>query len=257
MLQPETSPDMSSSPNARFTASPPSTLSKALQTAVLCPTFVANLFGNICVCLAVARVRYLRQRPSSSILVSLAISDLSMLSFLLFRLIWLYDLEAAYKVCEHFSLLLGILTFVSIAHICLLSCDRYVAVICPLRYPEIVSKRRVRGALVVAWVAPLASMLAVPLIYSNERSVLYRTDAFGCTESNSKPSLAHKVHISFNITFFMVIPLVVMIFVYSRITKISLFHNNRVEPGENLNPEMAEVKSKRRKEMKWMKTIGK
>ena len=243
---------MSSSLDARFTASPPSTLSKALQTAVLCPTFAANLLGNICLCLAVARVRSLRQRPSSSILASLAISDLSMLSVLLFRLIWLYDLEAASKDCEHFSLLLVALSYVSIVHICLLSCDRYVAVICPLRYPEIVSKRRVRGAL-----APLTSILTVPLIYSNERSASYRTDALGCTESNSKPSLAHKVHLSFNITFFVIIPFLVMIFVYGRIAKISLFHNNRVEPGENLNPEMAEVKRKRRKKMKWMKTIGK
>ena len=247
---------MSSSLDARFTASLPSTLSKALQTAVLCPTFAANLLGNICVCLAVARVHSLRQRPSSSILASLAISDLSMLSVLLFRLIWLYDLEAASKVCEHFSLLLVALSYVSIVHICLLSCDRYVAVICPLRYPEIVSKRRVRGALAVAWVAPLASILTVPLIYSNERSASYRTDALGCTESNSKPSLAHKVHLSFNITFFVIIPFLVMTFVYGRIAKISLFHNNRVEPGENLNPETSEVKRKRKKEIKWLKTIG-
>lgn len=247
---------MSSSLDARFTASPPSTLSKALQTAFLCPTFVANLLGNICVCLAVVRVGSLRKRSSSSILASLAISDLSMLSFLLYRLIWLYDFEAASKVCEHFSLLVATLSFVSIAHICLLSCDRYVAIICTLRYPEIVSKRRVRGALAVAWGAPLASLLAVPMIYSNERSALYRTDVLGCSESDSKPSLAHQIHVAFNITFFAVVPFLVMIFVYSRIATISLFHNNRVEPGENLNPETAELKRKRRKEMKWMKTVG-
>ena len=147
---------MSNSLDARVTASPPGTLSKALQTAVLFPTIVANLLGNICICLAVLRVCSLRKRPSSSILASLAVSDLSMLSFLLFRLIWLYDFEAASKVCEHFVFLVGTLTYVSIAHICLLSCDRYVAIICPLRYREIVSKRRIRGALAVAWGVPLA-----------------------------------------------------------------------------------------------------
>ena len=248
---------MSNSLDARFTVSPPSTLSKALQTAVLCPTFVANLLGNMCVFLAVVQVRSLRERPSSSILASLAVSDLSMLSFLLFRLIWLYDFEAASKVCEHFSLLVATMSFVSIAHICLLSCDRYVAIICPLRYPEIVSKRRVRGALGVAWGAPLASLLAVSMIHSNERSSLYRTDALGCSESDGKPLLAYQVHVAFNFTFFVATPFLVMIFVYGRIAKVSLFHNNRVEPGENLNPETAELKRKRRKEMKWMKTIGK
>ena len=95
------------------------------------------------------------------------------------------------------------------------------------------------------------------VIHSNEKSALHRTDGLGCSESDSKPSLAHQVHIAFDITFFVVTPFLVMSFVYGRIAKISLFHNNRVEPGENLNPEKAELKRKRRKEMKWMKTIGK
>ena len=109
------------------------------------------------------------------------------------------------------------------------------------------SKRRIRGALAVAWGAPLASLLAVSVIHSNERSALYRTDALGCSESDSKPSLAFQVYISFDITFFVATPFLVMIFVYGRIAKVSLFHNNRVEPGENLNPETAELKRKRKK----------
>ena len=84
-------------------ASLPSTLSKVVQTTVLCPAFVANLFGNIWVCLAVARVRSIKQRPNTPFLASLALADLSFSSFLLFRLIWLYDFEAASKVCEFFA----------------------------------------------------------------------------------------------------------------------------------------------------------
>lgn len=48
-----------------FSASLPSTLSKPAQTTVQCPAFVANLFENICVCLAVARIRSLKQRPNT------------------------------------------------------------------------------------------------------------------------------------------------------------------------------------------------
>ena len=84
------------------TISSPSILSKALQTTVLCPTFIANLLGNMYVCLAVARVRSLRQRPGTSILASLALYDFSLSSLLLLRLIWLYDNEAATKVYEFF-----------------------------------------------------------------------------------------------------------------------------------------------------------
>ena len=67
-----------------FRASLPSTLSKVVQTTVLCPALVANLFGNIFVCLAVARVPSLKQRPNTPFLASLAMTDLSFSSFLFF-----------------------------------------------------------------------------------------------------------------------------------------------------------------------------
>ena len=54
----------------------------------------------------------------------------------------------------------------------------------------------------------------------------------------------------------MVIPFVMMIFVYGHSAKISWFQSNRVEPGENPNPETAELRRRKKKEMKWMKTIG-
>ena len=243
--------------NPGFTASPPSTVSTALQTAVLSPTFVANFLGNVCVCLAISRVRSLRQKPSSSIVASLAVSDFSLLSFLLFRLIWLYDLEAASKVCEHFLMLLAALSYVSIVHICLLSCDRYAAIVYPLRYLTIVTTRRVKRALLVTWGAPVLSMVVLPLFYADSDSSLFRRSIIGCSESGSTPSLVHKVHLSCNFSLFVAIPFMVMIFAYGRIAKISWFQSNRVEPGENLNPETAELRKKKRKEMKWMKTIGK
>jgi len=120
-----------------FTALSPSIVSTALQTAVLGPTVIAYLFGNICVCLAIWRVRSLRQKPDSYILASLAMCDFSWLSCLLFRLIWLYDFEAVSRLCEHFVIIQATLVHVDIAHICLLSCDRYIAILYPLTYTEI------------------------------------------------------------------------------------------------------------------------
>ncbi|XP_078363965.1 D(1)-like dopamine receptor [Oculina patagonica] len=240
-----------------FTASPPGTVSTALQTAVLSLTFVANFLGNICVCLAISRARSLRQKPSSSILASLAVSDFSLLSFLLFRLIWLYDFEAANKACEHFLVLLGALSYVSICHICLLSCDRYIAIIYPLRYKAILTTTRVKLALLVSWGAPVISIVVLPLFYGDSDSAQFRTSIIGCSESTDEPSLLHKIHLVFNFTLFVAIPFVVLLLVYGHIAKISWFQSNRVEPGENLNPETAELRRKKRKDMKWMKTIGK
>ncbi|KAL9975824.1 hypothetical protein ACROYT_G013029 [Oculina patagonica] len=238
-----------------FTASPPGTVSTALQTAVLSLTFVANFLGNICVCLAISRARSLRQKPSSSILASLAVSDFSLLSFLLFRLIWLYDFEAANKACEHFLVLLGALSYVSICHICLLSCDRYIAIIYPLRYKAILTTTRVKLALLVSWGAPVISIVVLPLFYGDSDSAQFRTSIIGCSESTDEPSLLHKIHLVFNFTLFVAIPFVVLLLVYGHIAKISWFQSNRVEPGENLNPETAELRRKKRKDMKWMKTI--
>lgn len=239
-----------------LTAPSPSIVSTVVQTAVLGSTVIANLVGNICVCLTIWRVRTLRQKPGSFILASLAMSDFCWLSFLVFRLIWLYDFEAVSRMCEHFVTILAILLHVDIAHICLLSCDRYIAIIYPLRYTDIVTRTRVKLALLVAWGAPVVSMVILPLFYVDSDSAQFRTSLLGCSESTREPALLHKVHLVFNIALFDAIPFAMMIFVYGQIAKISWFQSNRVEPGENLNPERAGMRRRKRKEMKWIKTIG-
>ena len=178
-----------------FTAPSPSIVSTTLQTAVLGPTVIANLIGNICVCLAIWRVTSLRQKPGSSVLASLAISDFSWLSFLLFRLIWLYDFEAVYKMCEHFVIIHATLLHVDIAHICILSCGRYISILYPLRYTEIVTRTRVKLALLIAWGAPVVSMVSLPLFYVDSPCSQFRTSILGCSQSTSEPALLHKVHL--------------------------------------------------------------
>ena len=242
-----------------FSASLPSTLSKVVQTTVLCPALVANLFGNICVCLAVARVPSLKQRPNTPFLASLALTDLSFSSFLLFRLIWLYDFEAASKVCEFFAMVICTHSLVTVIHICLLSYDRYVAIANPLRYRSIMTTKRVKRVLTAAWFAPLVGKIILPFSYRSNSSTQFRRSMIGCLDSaaENKPSLIHITNIALNITFLMALPLAVTVFVYIRIAKISWTLSNQLEPGEYLNPEKAELRRRRKKEMKWVKTIGK
>ena len=232
-----------------------SNLFKALQTTVLCVAFLTNLLGNICVCLAVIRINSLRQRPTSSILASLAVSDIASLSFALFSLVWLYDMKAACMNYQYFFTILAVLLYVSSIHICLLSCDRFVAIVHPLRYREVVTKEKVRRALVCAWSVPLVATITVPWIYYDGR-VPYSAALVGCEKLHSEPSRAFKIHVICNFAFFVAIPFVVMIFVYSYVGKVARSQNNRVWAGEHLTPELAEKERKRKKEMKWMRTIS-
>ena len=238
-------------------ALPPSLLTKALETAVLCPILLVNLFGNICVCLAVAYVRSLKKRPSALILASLAVSDLASLSFVLFRLVWLYNAEAACAKYQYFVAMQVALTYISSVHILLLSCDRYVAIFHTMRYTEVVTIVKVRRALLVAWGLPSVSTLFFPWIYPMKGRSAYVAAMVGCAELPSEASQIHIFFAVFNFTFFVSIPFLVMIFIYCRIAKIAWSQNSRLWPGENLNPELSELTRKRKKEMKWVKTISK
>ena len=233
-----------------------STPFKGLQTTALCFVFLANLIGNICVCLAVIRVSSLRRRPMASILASLALSDMASLSFTLFRLVWLYDMKAACMNYQYFFTILATLLYVSSIHICLISCDRFVAIVHSLRYPYVVTKERVRRALVFAWIVPLVATVPVPWIYYDGR-VPYSAALVGCEKLSIEPSQAYKIHVACNFTLFVVIPFVVMIFVYSYVGKVARSQNNRIWAGEHLTPELAERERKRKREMKWMRTISK
>ena len=139
----------------------------------------------------------------------------------------------------------------TVIHICLLSYDRYVAVGNPLRYRSIMTTKRVKRVLTAAWFALLVGKIILPFSYRSNSSTQFRRSMIGCLNSaaENKPSLIHVTNIAFNITFLMALPLAVTVFVYIRIAKISWTLSNQLEPGEYLNPEKAELRRRRRKEM--------
>ena len=228
--------------------------SKVFVSTILCTIFLTNLLGNTCTCLVVFHERSLKERPSSLLLSSLAICDLSALLQVLLYLILLYDLQAACNLSQYFTLLVPAFFFTSIVHICLLSVDRYIAILNPLRYNEIVTSRRVKRALAIAWFSPFASACIVPLAFFDKQALSFGPGVLGCLNSSSEPPLAKLIQSTLNVVGFGMIPLLVTIFVYGRIAKVSWQQNHRTEPGTHLNPEH---ERRQRKEMKWMKTIGK
>lgn len=246
---------MDDSSQATITSPSSISLSKVFLSIILCAIFLTNLLGNTCTCLVVFHSRSLKERPSSLLLFSLAVCDLSALIFPLLYLILLYDLQAACNVSRYFLWLPGpVLFFTNIVHICLLSVDRYIAILHPLRYNVIVTKRRVKRALVIAWFSPFASVCIFPLAYSREEAISFILSLLGCWGSSSEPPLSKVIHSALNIAGFGMIPILVTTFVYGRIAKVSWQQSNRTEPGTRLNPEQ---ERRERKEMKWMKTIGK
>ena len=141
-----------------------------------------------------------------------------------------------------------------IVHNCLLSVDRYIAILHPLRYNVIVTTKRVKRALVIAWFSQFASACIGSLAYSDEQAISFRLGVIGCLSYSSEPPLSKKIHSALNFVGFGLIPILVTTFVYGRIAKVSWRQSNRTEPGTRLNPEQDR---RQRKEMKWMKTIGK
>ena len=245
---------MDDSSQATITTPSSISFSKVFISTILCAIILTNLLGNICTCFVVFHERSLKERPSSLLLFSLAVCDLSALLLPLFYLILLNDLQAACSVSRYFMLLVPALFFTNIFHICLLSVDRYIAILLPLRYNEIVTTKRVKRALVIAWFSPFASACIFPVAYSDEEAISFSAGVIGCLNSSSKPPLSKMIHSALNVVGFGIIPLLVTTFVYGRIAKVSWQQSNRAEPGTRLNPEQ---ERRQRKEMKWMKTIGK
>ena len=242
--------------SSQATITTPSSISfpKVFLSTILCAIFLTNLLGNTSTCLVVFHARSLREKPSSWLLSSLAVCDLFALLLPLMYLILLYDLQAACNVSRYFMPLFSALLFTNIMHICLLSVDRYIAILRPLRYNEIVTTKRVKRALVIAWFSPFASACIFPLVYSDEQAISISLGVIGCLNSSSKPPLSKMIHSALNVVGFGLIPILVTTFVYGRIAKVSWQQSNRTEPGTHLNPGQ---EKRKRKEMKWMKTIGK
>ena len=104
----------------------------------------------------------------------------------------------------------------------------------------------------MAWAAPVASWIALPLCY-RERGGLVMLRGMGCLELSDKTSPFVKAHLILNVAIFGGIPFAVMVFVYFRIFKISRLQNKREHLG---NPPLFSMK-KSGMTAKWLKAIGK
>ena len=102
-----------------------------------------------------------------------------------------------------FNMFFNMFTLVSVANIFIMTLDRFISIVRPLRYPSLATSRRVSVAVIMTWVLPMI-LSFTPLLWMFSSSKSYR-DA------------GTKIQAFIVITVFEVVPTVIMPVMYARI----------------------------------------
>ena len=102
-----------------------------------------------------------------------------------------------------FNMFFNMFTLVSVANIFIMTLDRFIAIVHPLRYLSLATSRRVLAAVITTWVLPTI-LSFTPLLWMFSSSKSYRTTGT-------------KIQAFIAITMFEVMPTVTMPFIYARI----------------------------------------
>ena len=138
---------------------------------------VFAILGNLLVIVSVFRHKKLRL-ITNIFVVSLSVADILVaIMAMTFNASveltgkWLFN----HMVCNLWNSFDMYASTVSILHLCCISVDRHIAVIKPLQYPMLMTKRVVAYTLLIIWVLPLAISFA-PIyaeIYTTDENLLY------------------------------------------------------------------------------------
>ncbi|EDO33200.1 predicted protein [Nematostella vectensis] len=198
-----------------------STATVVFKTLIFAVTICATLVGNGFIYAAMIRFRPLRT-PTNLVLWSLATTDLGMVVIMVVHAVtdlsgeWIFGLVW----CHVFATLGLLLSFISILHLCFLSVDRFMAIQRPLRYRQLVTRKRVCALLAILWIFP--SVMA-NLPWSDYQ---FRSEVYGCqapTHTTDKKAL-FKPFIFILITTFVVFPFGIMLFLHARVFRVALTH---------------------------------
>lgn len=191
------------------------------QMAVFTFIIIATVVGNSLICVSVAKFRHLRTN-TNFILLSLALTDLSMVIIMVFNAVttvtgeWIFGEWCCRAVAS-----IGLtLSFISILHLCLLSMDRYIAIQKPFRYHFIVTRRRIVTILCVIWLSVVV-ILNIPLA-----DYEFRADTYGCASPSSLRTSRDSPYIFFLVALFVIIPFAVICFSNAVVFKTA-FHQAR------------------------------
>lgn len=189
-----------------------STVVSALCMALI---IVCAVLGNLLVVVSVVRVRRLRV-ITNYFVVSLAIADIlvaiMVMPFNASKQIagrWLFNAI----VCDVWNSFDVYASTASILHLCCISIDRYYAIVRPLDYPMVMTKRRVAVMLALVWTAPLLISF-LPIFLDWYTTAEAATAAASSSSCDFVVNMAYAL-ISSSISFWL--PGSVMVYTYYRI----------------------------------------
>ena len=230
---------------------------RVFKTLFLVLIAVANIMGNLSIFLIVLKDRQLRVTVRNYAVASLALADLLSVQIMVFQVLTYFDIGKGLYMCSLMGRIFGCLLYISILHLFTLSLDRYVAIFYPLRYRFMVTPRRTAVILLSIWIIPVLSIHFLPAVMADLRGY---ASFYGCMDEGLIEITDKKnhIHMGINVTFLFILPLVVMMWAYCRISKVAWYQANRVGVALITAVRVPHGgRLPRARDRKWAKTLGK
>ena len=189
--------------------------------------FLATCLGNSLLCVAIWRVRTLRT-VSNIIIFSLASADLLMTPVFILRIIVLgYHGGKEYHIaCHVISETAFTIICVIILHLSCISVDRFIAIKFPLRYKTIVTRWRMKIAVITIWLLAMIGTVVFPhsLPQSEYEDFVDYYDTFHLCISHERDhsfQITSKVFAASIIVLYLILPFIITLGSYTYIMKVS------------------------------------
>ena len=173
------------------------------------------------------------RKISNIILASLAVSDL-LVGLIGIPLMVTCTSTFWISVCQSSTTFFSFTAMSTISHILVMTCDRYVYIIWPLRYREIINRSRIFASLGLTWLVSLSALVRLSW-------TLQVTAMETAAEELPKVQEKENAYLLFQGTVFFVIPLVVMTVLDTRMLRLLRQQCHRIMrenlPAESLKSE--------------------